>query len=80
MNEIKLIHKQVFIDQNVKEMHFKFSELLTREVYVQIVRKILAAVRHESYIRIRAMLSKGNKEKLTTEELDAMLENITDTT
>jgi hypothetical protein len=57
-------------------MHFDFSELLTREIYVQIIRKVLAAVRHEAYTKIQDTLAKEHKEKLTQEELDSILENI----
>ena len=51
-NDIAELLDQVLYKQNVKELHFELPEGLTREVYVQTVRKVLACVRHEAYAKI----------------------------
>ena len=52
---------QVFVKQQLKEMHFHHPDYLTRETYLQIARKVQAAFRHSIWKKMQA---KG-VEKLT---------------
>jgi hypothetical protein len=60
---------QVFVKQQVKEIHFDLPEKLTRESYMQVTRKIQAAVRHTAYNYIHS----NGKDKVTPEEMDSIL-------
>ena len=60
---------QVLNKQQVKEIHFDLPESLTRESYMQVSRKIQAAVRHSAYNHIHM----NGKDKVTEEELDQIL-------
>jgi hypothetical protein len=43
---------QVVNKQQVKQIHMDVPKELTREVYVQVIRKVLACVRHELYGKV----------------------------
>jgi hypothetical protein len=57
-------------------MHYEISDKLTREVYVQISRKILACIRHEAYNQVQELIKKEGRTSVTPEELDAILDKI----
>lgn len=57
-------------------MHFEIPEALTREVYLQIARKSQACVRREAYTMAQAIIKSEGKDKISDEELDAILEKI----
>lgn len=56
----------MLVDQQVKEIHFDLPENLTRESYMQVSRKIQAAVRHSAYNHIHM----NGKDQVTQEEMD----------
>ena len=63
-------------------MHFDIPKELTKEVYVQVIRKLLACVRREAYFEIQKMLHdpSNRRDKLTAEEVEDLLAKITETT
>ena len=69
MADIEDLADQVLNKQQVKEIHFDLPESLTRESYMQVSRKIQAAVRHSAYNHIHM----NGKDKVTEEELDQIL-------
>lgn len=73
---------QVFNKHNVQQINFDIPQELTKEVYVQVIRKVLACVRHEAYGKIQAILNnpQNRKDKLTAEEADNILDSIANTT
>ena len=66
------------VDQKVKSIHFDLPEGFTREKYVQVIRKVLACVRFKIYKKVQKLLKKEAKEKLTSEEMEALLALIND--
>ncbi len=76
MSDIEQLHEQVIIKQNVKEMHFDIPKELTREVYVQVIRKVLACVRHECYNEVQKILKRDKKNNLSNEEFDQVINDI----
>lgn len=72
LKDISDLADQVFVKQELKEIHFHIPKELTRETYLQIVRKVQAAVRHSIWKKMQA---KGVG-KLTNEEMDLMAEAI----
>jgi hypothetical protein len=60
---------QVLYKQHVEEIHFKLPLNLTRDSYIQVCRKIQAAVRHSANKIIRM----NGKEKVTPEDLEKIL-------
>jgi hypothetical protein len=64
------------VTQHVDSIHFDLPENLTRETYVQTLRKVLACVRHELYNRVQEILKRDNKEKVSQDELMAIQEDI----
>jgi len=67
--DIEDLTDQVLEKQQVKEIHFDLPQNLTRESYMQVSRKIQAAVRHSAYNTIHM----NGKDKVTPEELDQIL-------
>lgn len=63
---------QVLNKQQVKEIHFELPASLTRESYMQITRKIQAAVRHSAYNHLHL----NGKDKCTPEEMDEIFQKI----
>ena len=57
-------------------MHYQLSDALTREVYVQVSRKVLACVRHECYNQVQEILKREGRSQITNEELDEILDKI----
>lgn len=76
LKDISDLHDQAIIKQQMNEIHFHIPEKLTREVYLQIVRKVQACTRHDAYNRVQSLLKSQGKDKLTNEELDDILEKI----
>ena len=72
LKDIDDLSDQVFVKQQLKEIHFHLPENLTRESYLQIARKVQAAVRHSIWKKMQA---KGVN-KLTNDEMDEMQEKI----
>lgn len=72
LKDIDDLNDQVFVKQQLKEIHFHLPENLTRESYLQIARKVQAAVRHSIWKRMQA---KG-VDKLTNDEIDEMQDEI----
>jgi hypothetical protein len=64
----------------VKQIKFDIPEQLTREVYVQTLTKLLAAVRREAYQKIQKMLAETKREQITGEECELILDEINNTT
>jgi hypothetical protein len=54
------------VKQQVNEIHFDLPANLTRESYMQVSRKIQAAVRHSAYNHIHM----NGKDKVTPDEMD----------
>ena len=52
MDDINELHKQVLVEHRVKSIHFDLPVEFTREKYVQVIRKVLACVRHKAYKKI----------------------------
>ena len=48
-NNIASLYQQVFEDNDVQEIIYDIPDALTREVYVQVISKVLACLRKESY-------------------------------
>lgn len=57
-------------------MNFEIPEKLTREMYLQIARKVQACLRHEAYKQIQDLLKREGKDRITNEEMDDILERI----
>lgn len=74
--DIEDLHEQVLVKHQVSEIHFDIPEQLTRESYIQVIRKVLACVRHEAYFKFQEMLKSSGKEKLTVDEVDSVLDKI----
>jgi len=72
LRDIDDLAEQVLVKQQVKEIHFELPEKLTRETYLQIARKVQAAVRHSIYNHMKRL----GKDKLTNEEMDELCEKI----
>lgn len=72
LRDLNDLEDQVFVKQQLKEIHFHLPENLTRESYLQIARKVQAAVRHSVWKRMQA---KG-VDKLSNDEIDEMQEKI----
>ncbi len=53
------LHTQVFDEQKLKDFEFDIPAVLTKEVYVSVMRKVLACVRHEFYNRVQELKAKG---------------------
>ena len=49
MDDIEKLYQQCIIDKDLKEVHFDLPANLTRESYLQVMRKIQACVRHDAY-------------------------------
>ena len=47
------------------EIHFEIPTELSKEVYVQVIKKVLASVRREAYFKIQEKLAATNRDKLT---------------
>lgn len=62
----------MLVKQELKEIHYHLPENLTRESYIQIYRKKLAAIRHSIWRRMQA---KGI-DKLTEKDYYEMKEEI----
>jgi hypothetical protein len=76
MGDIEQLHEQVIVKHQVKEMHFDIPKELTREVYVQVIRKVLACVRHEVYKEVQKILKKDKKNNLSNEEFDLVINDV----
>ncbi len=59
--DINDLRDQIINDQYVSSIHFDIPEQLTREVYVQVIRKVLACVRWEAKKKIEANLKASKK-------------------
>ena len=46
-------------------MEFEIPDLLTRETYIQVIRKVLACVRRETYFKIQEKLKREKRPTLT---------------
>ena len=66
LKDIEDLAEQILVKQQVNEIHFDLPENLTRESYMQVSRKIQAAVRHSAYNHIHL----NGKDKVTNEEMD----------
>lgn len=76
LKDIQDLHDQAIIKQNIKELHFGIPEKFTREIYLQIARKVQACLRHEAYIQVQALLKVSGKDAITNEEMDEILDKI----
>lgn len=76
--DIQKLHDQVLITQEVEPLHFDIPPNFTKEVYIQILRKVLACVRHDAYFKIQEVLKRDKKETITKDERDEILEAIYD--
>ena len=75
-NNINELYDQAIIQHNIKAIHFDIPEKLTRESYLQVAKKVQACVRHEAYNQVQNVLHKTKKDKVTSEEMDDILEVI----
>ena len=75
MGDIAKLHNQVLVWQNVSEIHFEIPASFTREVYVQIIRKVLACVRHKAYKKVKKALAHG-REKVSNDEMENIMTDI----
>lgn len=76
LKNIEDLHQQVLVKQHIDEMIFEIPEQLTREVYLQIARKVQACVRHEAYKQVQKQIKESAKNELTDEEMDKILGDI----
>jgi hypothetical protein len=70
----------VFVDHNVKQIKCDIPKELTREVYLQVLTKLLAAVRREAYQKIKKILQETRREQISPDECEQVLEDINNTT
>ncbi len=70
------LFKQVFEDHKVDYIHFDIPEALTREVYVQVIRKLLACIRKEAYEQVQTILKKDGKERMEKEDFNELMRDI----
>ncbi len=76
LRNIEDLHDQAIEKHKINEMHYQLSDALTREVYVQVSRKVLACVRHECYNQVQEILKREGRSQITNEELDEILDKI----
>jgi hypothetical protein len=69
------LQDQVLVKHQLKEIHFKLPENLTRESYLQIARKTQAAVRHSIWKHMNAQ----GLSKISNEEMDEISDRIKNT-
>jgi hypothetical protein len=69
MRKIADLHSQVFDRIQVEQVSYDVPAELTREVYIQVIKRVLACVRRELYFKIQGT-------KPTAEEVDVLLETI----
>ena len=69
------LQDQVLVKHQLKEIHFKLPENLTRESYLQIARKTQAAVRHSIWKHMNAQ----GLTKISNEEMDEISDRIKNT-
>jgi len=51
-------------------LSFDLPPSFTREKYVQVIRKVLACVRHKAYLEVQTILKRDAKERLSNEEME----------
>ena len=76
MNDLKTLLSQILEKQHVDEIHYEVPVEMTKDVYVSVIRKVLACVRRESYYKIQEKLAKTNRDKVTPEEVEEILDDI----
>ena len=72
--QLQKLHEDVFKRQRVTDISFKddLPEKLTKELYIQIFRKIWATLRHELYNDIQSTLKQERITKLSKEAFDKL--------
>jgi hypothetical protein len=76
LKSIDDLHTQLIVKQHIDEMIFEIPAELTREVYLQIARKVQACVRHDAYNQVQKFIKSEGKDQITDEEMDKILEQI----
>lgn len=76
LKNIEDLEDQAIKKHSIKEMHYEIVPALTREVYVQISRKILACIRHETFNQVQETIKREGRAQITNEELDEILDKV----